>query len=113
MQMIAEILPGRWALGLILGVVFGVWTTTAGASDLQSALAGLGAKRRSDIKQAVVVLGTLNDPAALSALEALRELDSGHGIDTSDGRTYSEMVIDGVVDVTRRLNNFVSRGILS
>ena len=72
MQMIAEILPGRWALGLILGVVFGVWTTTAGASDLQSALAGLGAKRRSDIKQAVVALGTLNDPAALPALEATK-----------------------------------------
>ena len=46
------------------------------------------------------------------ALEGLRELDAGHGIDTTDGRSYSEAVIDGVVDVTRRLNNLVARGFL-
>jgi len=46
------------------------------------------------------------------ALQGLRDLDPGHGIDTRDGRTYSEAVIDGVVDVTRRLNNLVARGIL-
>lgn len=46
------------------------------------------------------------------ALEGLRELDSGHGIDTTDGRTYSEAVVDGVVEVTRRLNNLVARGFL-
>ncbi len=46
------------------------------------------------------------------ALQGLRDLDPGHGIDTRDGRTYSETVIDGVVDVTRRLNNLVARGIL-
>lgn len=46
------------------------------------------------------------------ALEGLRELDSGHGIDTTDGRSYSEMVIDGVVEVTHRLNNLVARGFL-
>ena len=44
------------------------------------------------------------------ALEALRKLDSGHGIDTTDGRTYSEAVADGLEDTARRLNNLVARG---
>jgi len=47
------------------------------------------------------------------ALEGLRAYDPGHGIDTTDGRTYTEAVIDGIVDVTRRLNNLVARGKLS
>lgn len=46
------------------------------------------------------------------ALEGLRNLDPGHGLDTTDGRTYSEAVIDGVVSVTRRLNNLALRGFL-
>lgn len=46
------------------------------------------------------------------ALEALRDLDPGHGLDTTDGRTYSEMTIDGLIDVQRRLNNLVTRGVL-
>lgn len=46
------------------------------------------------------------------ALEGLRELDPGHGIDTTDGRTYSEVTLDGVEWVARRLNNLVARGIL-
>ena len=45
-----------------------------------------------------------------AALEGLRQLDSGHGIDTTDGRTYSQAVLDGLVDVSRRLNNLVARG---
>lgn len=47
------------------------------------------------------------------ALEALRNLDSGHGIDTTDGRTYSEAVADGLEETARRLNNLVIRGHLS
>ncbi|MGE9267886.1 MAG: hypothetical protein ACQKBY_07295 [Verrucomicrobiales bacterium] len=47
-----------------------------------------------------------------AALEALRELDSGHGIDTRDGRSYEEVVVDSLVEVTRRLNNLKARGIL-
>lgn len=46
------------------------------------------------------------------ALEALRKLEPGHGIDTSDGRTYTQMIVDGLVDVTHRLNNLKARGIL-
>ncbi len=47
-----------------------------------------------------------------AALEGLRRLDPRHGVDTRDGRTWDQVVIDGLVDVTRRLNNFVTRGIL-
>lgn len=47
-----------------------------------------------------------------AALAGLRAADPGHGIDTRDGRTYDELVIDGLVDVGRRLNNLVARGIL-
>lgn len=46
------------------------------------------------------------------ALEGLRSADPRHGIDTTDGRTYSEAVCDGLADVARRLNNLVSRGIM-
>ncbi len=47
-----------------------------------------------------------------AALEGLRNLDPGHGIDTRDGRSYDELVIDNLRDVARRLNNLVTRGIL-
>ena len=47
-----------------------------------------------------------------AALQGLRDMDPGHGIDTRDGRSYSQTVVDGVVDVTRRLNNLVARGFL-
>ena len=46
------------------------------------------------------------------ALEPLRALDPRHGVDTRDGRTYDQTVLDGLVDVGRRLNNLVSRDIL-
>lgn len=46
------------------------------------------------------------------ALEGLRSADPRHGIDTTDGRTYSEAVCDGLADVARRLNNLVARGIM-
>lgn len=47
------------------------------------------------------------------ALELLRQLEPGHGIDTRDGRTYLETTTDGLADVARRLNNLKARGILS
>lgn len=47
-----------------------------------------------------------------AALEGLRRLDPGHGLDTRDGRSYRETVVDGLVDVARRLNNLVVRGLL-
>jgi hypothetical protein len=47
-----------------------------------------------------------------AALEALRDLEPGHGVDTLDGRSYTETVIDGLVDVAHRLNNLKARGFL-
>ncbi len=47
------------------------------------------------------------------ALEGLRTADPRHGIDTRDGRTYSEAVCDGLGNVARRLNNLVARGMLA
>lgn len=47
-----------------------------------------------------------------AALELLRKLDPGHGIDTRDGRSYTELTVDGLVETAHRLNNFVARGIL-
>ena len=46
------------------------------------------------------------------ALASLRAAVPGHGVNTLDGRTYTQAVIDGLVDVTRRLNNLHARGIL-
>lgn len=47
-----------------------------------------------------------------AALEALRALDPGHGVDTLDGRSYTQAAIDGLVDTARRLNNLKARGFL-
>jgi hypothetical protein len=46
------------------------------------------------------------------ALEALRIADPRHGIDTTDGRTYSEAVCDGLAETAHRINNLVARGIM-
>jgi hypothetical protein len=48
-----------------------------------------------------------------AALQGLRDLDPGHGLDTRDGRSYDQVVLDGLTDVGRRLNNLVLRGVLS
>jgi len=47
------------------------------------------------------------------ALVGLRTADPGHGVDTLDGRSYDQLVVDGLADVGRRLNNFVARGFTS
>lgn len=47
-----------------------------------------------------------------AGLELLRQLEPGHGVDTRDGRSYTEVMADGLADVARRLNNLASRGIL-
>ena len=46
------------------------------------------------------------------ALAGLREAVELHGTDTTDGRTYSETVCDGLETTARRLNNLVARGIM-
>ena len=47
------------------------------------------------------------------ALAPLREAIAGHGIDTTDGRSYDQVVTDGLVDTVRRLNNLCQRGVLT
>lgn len=64
--------------------------------------------RTGSLEMVFVELFHHEDPA----LEALRALEPGHGIDTTDGRTYDEAVLDGLVDIGRRLNNLQTRGIL-
>jgi hypothetical protein len=46
------------------------------------------------------------------ALEPLRKLEPGHGVDTTDGRNYTGVMADGLADVAHRLNNLAARGIL-
>lgn len=46
------------------------------------------------------------------ALQPLREMEPGFGVDTRDGRSYNEVVADGLANVARRLNNLRARGIL-
>jgi hypothetical protein len=46
------------------------------------------------------------------ALESLRATDPNHGIDTRDGRSYTQTVADGLEATARRLNNLVARGII-
>jgi hypothetical protein len=61
-----------------------------------------------ELRQVFVELFDHADPA----LALLRTLDPGHGIDTRDGRSYHEVVADGLADIARRLNNLAARGIL-
>ncbi|BCX48796.1 hypothetical protein HAHE_27040 [Haloferula helveola] len=44
------------------------------------------------------------------ALGPLRDLDPGHGIDTTDGRDYTQVVADGLENLAHILNNYVTRG---
>lgn len=60
------------------------------------------------LREAFVEIFHHEDPA----LQGLRDLDPGHGVDTTDGRSYTETVIDGAVETVRRLNNLKARGIL-
>ena len=46
------------------------------------------------------------------ALQPLRDLEPGFGLDTRDGRSYTETMADGLENVARRLNNMLLRGIL-
>lgn len=47
-----------------------------------------------------------------AALEPLRKLEPGHGVDTTGGRSYTQVMVDGLIETTRRLNNYKARGIL-
>lgn len=46
------------------------------------------------------------------ALEPLRRLEPGHGVDTTDGRDYTGVMADALAEVARRLNLLAARGAL-
>lgn len=60
------------------------------------------------LKHVYVEMFDHEDPA----LETLRQLDPGHGVDTRDGRSYTEVMADGLADIAHRLNNLAARGVL-
>lgn len=66
------------------------------------------AAKSGELKHVFVEVFHHADPA----LEALRNLEPGHGVDTRDGRSYTEVMADGLGDIAHRLNNLAARGIL-
>jgi len=66
------------------------------------------AAKTGELKHVFVEVFDHTDPA----LELVRQLDPGHGIDTRDGRSYTEVTADGLGDIAHRLNNLAARGFL-
>ncbi|MCU0795102.1 MAG: hypothetical protein MUF31_04120 [Akkermansiaceae bacterium] len=104
--LVAEIAAGGG-----LGIMHASAKTTRGCLSTDdgwvAALISAGAES-GELRQVFVEMFHHEDPA----LEALRSLDPKHGVDTCDGRDYTQVVADGLAGVARMLNNFVSRGIL-
>lgn len=95
-----------------LGIFHASAKTTRGCLSTDDGWIGAlltAAARTGRLHHVFVELFHHEDPA----LEPLRQLDPGHGLDTTDGRSYDEAVLDGVADVARRLNNLVVRGTLA
>lgn len=94
-----------------LGVFHASAKTTRGCLSTDDGWIGAlltSAAKTGQLKHVFVEVFDHTDPA----LELVRKLDSGHGIDTRDGRTYTEVTADGLGDVARRLNNLAARGLL-
>jgi len=94
-----------------LGIFHASAKTTRGCLSTDDCWIGAlltSAARTGQLQHVFVEVFHHEDPA----LELLRKLDCGHGLDTRDGRSYTEVTVDGVVDVARRLNNLKLRGIL-
>ena len=94
-----------------LGIFHASAKTTRGCLSTDDGWIGAlltAAARSGKLQHVFVEVFHHEDPA----LQALRDLDPGHGLDTTDGRTYDEVVLDGLVDVARRLNNLILRGML-
>ncbi len=94
-----------------LGIFHASAKTTRGCLSTDDGWIGAlmtAAAETGELKHVFVEVFHHEDPA----LQPLRELDPRHGIDTCDGRSYDEVVLDGVTDVARRLNNLVTRGML-
>lgn len=95
-----------------LGVFHASAKTTRGCLSTDdgwiSALLTAAAKT-GELRHVFVEVFDHTDPA----LELLRQLEPGHGIDTRDGRSYAEVTADGLGDIARRLNNLAARGFLT
>lgn len=59
------------------------------------------AVRTGKLNQVFVELFRHDDPA----LEPLRALDPNHGVDTTGGRSYCDLVVEGLVETRRRLDH--------
>ena len=95
-----------------LGVFHASAKTTRGCLSTDDGWIGAlltAAAKTGELKHVFVEVFDHTDPA----LELLRQLDPGHGVDTRDGRSYTEVTADGLGDVARRLNNLAARGFLN
>ncbi|MEM8678625.1 MAG: hypothetical protein AAGF97_04625, partial [Planctomycetota bacterium] len=95
-----------------LGVFHASAKTTRGCLSTDDGWIGalLRAAAETGELQFVLVEAFAHDDEALAGL---RQLDPRHGVDTTDGRNYDQVVMDGLVDVQRRLNNLAQRGCLA
>ena len=102
----------------------GIFThSPALADDFQDILTELGSKSRSKIKKAVIALGDLGNPAAISALEALKEkrlrvdqngqliILSPRGGSARGALSRKSITIDTLTLKTPRINNSIRRAI--
>ena len=106
-----ESLISRIAEAHELGIFHASAKTTRGCLSTDDGWIGAllaAAARTGELRYVFVEVFHHEDPA----LEPLRKLDPGHGLDTRDGRHYAEVTADGLRDVAHRLNNLVLRGIL-
>ena len=95
-----------------LGVFHASAKTTRGCLSTDDGWIGAlltAAARTGELRHVFVEVFDHQDPA----LELLRQMDPGHGIDTRDGRSYTQVTADGLGETAHRLNNLVARGILA
>jgi hypothetical protein len=107
-----EALIGRIAAAGELGIFHASAKTTRGCLSTDDGWIGAllaSAAKSGELRHVFVEVFDHEDPA----LELIRKMDPGHGVDTRDGRTYQEVTVDGLTDVARRLNNLAVRGLLN
>ena len=94
-----------------LGIFHASAKTTRGCLSTDDGWIGAlltAAAKTGELRQVFVEVFDHTD----EALELVRQLDPGHGIDTRDGRSYLQVTAEGLAEVARRLNNLAARGIL-
>ena len=94
-----------------LGIYHASAPTTRGCLSTDDGWVGsllTAAAKTGELRHVFVELFHHEDPA----LEPLRNLVEGHGVDTRDGRSYHDVTVAGVEETAHRLNNLLARGIL-